>query len=230
MVAALWVALLIAIPAGLQAQANTTESIACGSSADARSTCQIHNGSATTVRLTRDLSGRCRQGSTWGYTARSVWTSGGCRGEFGASFPAPITRRITCGRAFQGETRCETDGFATSVRLVREASNNRCRQGSTWGNSSSQIWVRDRCMGEFEVTYRGDGGSNTRVINCGSNSGDASCNPSGRVQSVRLLREQGNRRCRQGVTWGYSEDNLWTKSGCQGEFQITYNPMTPQPR
>jgi hypothetical protein len=37
--------------------------------------------------------------------------------------------------------------------LLREHSNSRCRQNSTWGFSSGDIWVKDGCWADFSVTY-----------------------------------------------------------------------------
>ena len=55
--------------------------------------------------------------------------------------PAPNTRVITCGTLSGTQVTCKTLGYATGVRLVRDLSNNRCRKGSSWGNTDSFIWA-----------------------------------------------------------------------------------------
>lgn len=162
------------------------------------------------------------------------WDSGG-----GNPPPYPgvggSTRIILCGASGGGQVECRTNGYASSVRLVREQSNGICRQGYSWGYTDSFIWTNKGCRGEFEVNYRedpvwgGGGSAMTRVISCGSDSGDVSCNPFGEVASARLIREESYRRCRRGVTWGYTPDDLWTKDGCKGDFEVTYR-VRPQPR
>jgi hypothetical protein len=62
-----------------------TRLIACGLSTGQQVECKT-DGYATGVRLVRDFSGRCRQGSTWGNTDSFIWTNRGCRGEFEVTY------------------------------------------------------------------------------------------------------------------------------------------------
>jgi hypothetical protein len=223
-----------------------TRQITCGSFTNQQVTCKT-GGYATSVRLRQDMSGgRCRQGRNWGNTDSFIWTNGGCRGAFevsygGAGGAAPIppagtqTRQITCGLyPTSQQVTCKTGGNATSVRLVKDLSGGNCRQSQTWGNTDSFIWTNNACRGQFEVTYGGSAAAPTpatRVISCGEPSGGSrvSCNPFGRVASVRLLRDMGGNRCRQGSTWGYTENDIWASQGCYGQFEVSY-VATPQPR
>ena len=235
----------LATPHQLQAQA--TEQIACGISSGARQTCNA-NGQVASVRLTRNLGDvTCRQNSNWGFTGTSLWTSGGCRGDFTVTYRGGdgnagggnvgggnvSTRVIPCGNR-TGRHECKTNGYATSVRILADRSADACRQNDNWGFTDSFVWTNSGCWGQFEVTYRSAGGGvvtpNTRMIACGSASGDNSCNAFGRVATVRLVRTlSGN--CRQGSTWGYGSGDIWTKRGCRGNFEVTYMPTpTPQPR
>jgi hypothetical protein len=57
-----------------------------------------------------------------------------------------------------------------------------------------------------------------------------SCNPFGQVANVRVARDLSNGRCRQGATWGFTQQDLWVKGGCYADFLVTYASMTPMPR
>ncbi len=237
------VAVALTTPQFLSGQVSKDQ-ILCGASSGTQQSCKT-NGYATEVRLTRDLSGnRCRQNSNWGHSDSFIWTNGGCRGDFLVTYrgdvppPRPLpggpgaTRVIPCGNRSGTQMECKTGGYATSVRLIRDLSGGQCRQGSNWGNTDSFIWANRGCWGEFEVTYRGETGGGTpgtRIISCGSSSGNSSCNAFGTVASVRLVRADNPRACRQGVTWGHTEGDIWTKSGCRGDFEVTY-ARVPQPR
>jgi hypothetical protein len=39
-------------------------------------------------------------------------------------------------------------------------------------------------------------------------------------RGVRLIRELGNRACRQGETWGYDRRGIWVDGGCRAEFEV----------
>jgi hypothetical protein len=236
------VAIALTTPQFLSGQVSN-ELILCGASSGTQQSCKT-SGYATAVRLTRDFSGnRCNQGSNWGHTDSFIWTNGGCRGEFHVTYgsgatPLPggpgggaSTRVISCGTPSGAQVECKTNGYATNVRLIRDRSGGRCRQGSNWGNTDSFIWANRGCWADFEVTYRGGTGAGptTRIISCGSRSGNSSCNAFGSVASVRLVRADNSRLCRQGTTWGYTQGDVWTKAGCRGDFEVTYAGVA-QPR
>lgn len=234
--AALCAAIAIAVPSLLSAQ-NTTESIACGSSAGVQLDCKT-NGIPNRVEVARDLSGgRCRRGRTWGFNDSLIWTNGGCRADFSLFYrvgdvdPNPLTEVITCGRRDGTQMECPTDGSATAVRLVRNLGTASCTQGQSWGHTGSHIWTNRGCRAEFEVSYAAAGGGPkpARVVTCGASAGRVSCNTFGTVSNVRLVRELSYQRCRQGSTWGFSANDLWTTSGCRGEFELSYEGVV-QPR
>lgn len=149
---------LVTAPLGLSAQAASRRVISCGNLAGDQVQCKTA-GYATNVRLVRDRGPvQCRQGSNWGSTDSFVWTNKGCGGDFEITYrvatPTPVTRIIQCGSRGGGDVSCNPFGTVESVRLLRELSRRQCRQGSTWGFSSAEIWTKGRCHGEFEVTYR----------------------------------------------------------------------------
>ncbi len=221
-----------------------TRRLTCGSPAGNQVTCKTQ-GYATNVRLVRDQSGgRCQQGSTWGYTDSFIWANKGCRGDFEIAYgntgaPTPGTKRITCGTGNYSQVECKVGGYATNVRLIRDLGANRCRQNSNWGHTDSFIWTNAGCRGEFEVTFGTTTGPapgpapvpSTRTITCGDSYGATmNCNAFGQVAGVRVARDLSNGRCRQGSTWGFTQNDLWVKGGCYADFEVSYTGVTPQPR
>lgn len=226
-----------------------TRRITCGSLTTIQVECKTE-GYATNVRMIREISrNRCRQGSNWGHTDSFIWTNDGCRAEFEVTYgggatplPAPVpgtsTRIISCGTPAGQQVTCKTGGYTTGVRLIRDLSGNRCRQGSNWGHTDSFIWVNQGCRGDFEVTYRGGTtplpSPNTRLITCGSPSGQqVQCKTGGYTTSVRLVRDLSINRCRKGSNWGNTDSFIWANRGCRAEFEVTYRdggPSTPGTR
>jgi CxxC motif-containing protein len=210
----------------------TNRIINCGTQYDQRVTCRTE-GQADSVRMVHDLSGgQCRRGSSWGHTDSYIWVNSGCRAQFqvwyaGTGTPQPtVTNRIiNCGTQYDQKVTCSTEGNATSVRLVKDLSGNQCRQGSSWGYTSSHIWVNSGCRAHFQVFYQGSGAPqpNTRTITCGSSSTSLQqCKIEGSATEVRLVRDLSGNRCRRGATWGNTDSYIWISSGCRGEFAVTY--------
>lgn len=215
----------------------TTETVTCGATTGLQVTCRT-NGYATAVRLVSDLSnGRCREGSTWGFTDSFIWTNRGCRGQFAVTLRGEAgggqtgTAVISCGSTSGRQVVCDTEGDAASVTLQDDQSAGRCRQGQTWGFTDSFIWAKGGCRGEFAVTYRGGGSAElSRRITCGTTDEQRlACRPGGSVKSAQLARELSSRQCRRDSTWGYGGDSLWVGSGCVAEFTMVVGPATAIP-
>ena len=119
--------------------------------------CQLPvNGRAVLVKRLSDA--RCVEGQSWGQRGDRVWVSNGCRAKF------EVTR--TGGGGGSNLVDCSSDGGRYREcqigpgyfgRLVRDLSNGRCRENSTWGTRNGVIWVTDGCRGRFEK-QRGNGG------------------------------------------------------------------------
>lgn len=105
----------------------------------------------------------CTFGKSWGYDAKGVWVSNGCRALFVLGEPSvrpPIGGgRITC-ESMKGKRaycRVSTRG---QVRLVEQLSKAPCTLGYTWGWDDGGIWVDRGCRGEFIV---GRGSKRSRI-------------------------------------------------------------------
>lgn len=144
-----------------------TRRIVCGTTTGAQRQCST-DGPAAEVRMVRELSKqRCRKGTTWGHTETLIWAHSGCRAEFEVTYrrneperpTRPVVRVMSCSAGEGERVECQAGGKITAVRLIRERSRGRCREGSSWGYYGSVLWTSGNCSGDFEVTYRGGGAS-----------------------------------------------------------------------
>jgi Protein of unknown function (DUF3011) len=119
--------------------------------------CQLPvKGRAVLVKRLSDA--RCVEGQSWGQRGDRLWVNNGCRAKF------EVTR--TGGGGGANVVDCNSDGNRyreCSIgpgyfgRLLRDNSNGRCRENSTWGTRNGVIWVTNGCRGRFEKV-RGNGG------------------------------------------------------------------------
>lgn len=189
--------------------------------------CQLPvNGRAVLVKRLSDA--RCVEGQSWGQRGDRIWVNHGCRAKFEVT-------RTGGGGGGASVLDCNSDGGRyreCSIgagyfgRLVRDNSNGRCRENSTWGTRNGVVWVTDGCRGRFEKkrgNSGGGGGSGQQVFDCRSSDGRYHECSIGRGNSARLLREYSSGRCRQGSTWGTREGVVWVTSGCMAQFERTGN-------
>jgi hypothetical protein len=203
-----------------------TRTISCGKATGELQTCRTE-GYVDTVRILRDLSGRtCRQKANWDYSHIFIWTRDGCRGDFEVTYRDTIsaaTRRIICGNTSGAQVTCRTEGHAAEVRLVRDLSGNRCREGSSWGHTDSFIWAGRGCRAEFEVSYRSAAPTraDVRRITCGSASAIRVQCRVGDATDIRVVRNVGSNECRRGSNWQYADRTITAGNGCRAEFEMT---------
>jgi hypothetical protein len=153
------VALIAMAPRSARAQ-----SITCSSDNGRRNFCAVNTGGG--VRLVRQRSdARCTQGYSWGYDRRGIWVDHGCRADFAVRSnsgyrpgpgigpgpgPGGPGQSITCASENGRRNYCAVD-TRRGVRLVRQRSDARCTQGSTWGYDRRGIWVDRGCRADFVV-------------------------------------------------------------------------------
>ena len=132
------------------------QTITCSSDNMRRNYCPVNTNGAQ-IRLVRQRSdARCIQGSTWGWDRRGIWVDRGCRADFVITYRPmrpvrpPVSQTITCSSQNMGRNYCAAD-TRRGVRLVRQRSDARCIQGSTWGYDRRGIWVDRGCRGDFVV-------------------------------------------------------------------------------
>jgi hypothetical protein len=154
---------------------------------------------------------------------------------------AQAPRVIQCGSSSGQQAECKTKGRAIKVRVLRNLGRKRCRQGKNWGHTDWFIWANKGCRAEFEVTYAGMTPAppprptpapkpETRLIACGNSAGaEMTCNPSGTIARVSVLRDQSGGNCKGAGNWGHDRSSIWVKRGCFGMFAVTYE-AAPRPR
>jgi hypothetical protein len=222
-----------AVGANAPLAAQAPRLIRCGSASAGQVQCRT-DGKAENVRLVRDLNrDRCRQGASWGFTEASIWTNNGCWADFEVVYRRPAgpggnTRIVTCGATSGFQVQCETNGFATAVRLRRDLSGNRCSQPSSWGYTNAFVWASRGCRAEFEVTYGAapspapSQAPGTQVVSCATRRDKMTfCKAGGTVTDARLLRDRSGGRCGGQGAWGYAGGSIWVKFGCEGDFEVT---------
>ena len=180
------------------------------------------------VRLSHQISRTaCRQGSTWGYTARGIWVDRGCRADFQV-LALSNTRNlaIRC-ESNDGERHyCGADTGA-GVQLRRQLSDAPCVQGSTWGYDQDGVWVDQGCRADFTVLSANDGYGNlptgygqATTLRCESNDGNRHYCSADTRGGVRLARRVSGSACVQGSTWGYDQQGVWVDRGCRADFTV----------
>jgi hypothetical protein len=172
----------------------------------------------------------CIENQSWGQRGDRVWVDRGCRAKFevvraSGGGGGGGANNFDC-RSENGRYReCEI-GPGYFGRLVREYSNNRCRQDQTWGTRNGVVWVTDGCKAQF-VRQRGNsgggggGGGNDgdRQVECRSRDGRyQECNI-GRGFVGRLVQDESGGRCRRDSTWGTRDGVIWVTNGCSGRFE-----------
>jgi hypothetical protein len=140
----------------------TAQQITCSSDNGRRNYCAADTRGG--VSMIRQRSGSaCVQGSTWGYDRRGIWVDRGCRADFMINTGRPGRpgygpggpgggggQSITCSSDNMRRNYCAAD-TRRGVQLVRQRSDARCIQGSTWGYDRRGIWVDRGCRADFLV-------------------------------------------------------------------------------
>lgn len=142
--------------------------VRCESVGSARTFCRADT--ARGVRIARQLSRRaCIEGRTWGYNARGIWVSSGCRADFaiigherlrgnryGNAGAPPVgdSRHvdnngdvIRCDSTGDGRTYCRTE--PNRRFLLSHTREGNCVEGRTWGIDERGLWVSGGCRGDF---------------------------------------------------------------------------------
>ena len=199
------------------------------------------------VRLVRQTSrSQCIEGQTWGVRPGIVWVDRGCRAEFaledrGHDWERPSGRSgsVVCESPRDRHNRCPMD-TRYGVRIVRQLSETRCREGHNWGAENGVVWVDHGCRAEFAPAQgrygnghgnryprpdyghgQGDYGhaGNDQVFSCASSDGRQNYCRVNIRRGVELQRQVSRSACVQGQSWGWDRGGVWVSNGCRGEFR-----------
>ncbi|MFZ2491547.1 MAG: DUF3011 domain-containing protein [Thermoanaerobaculia bacterium] len=203
-------------------QSETLEAtVVCEASGRKRSDCPANTGGG--VQLVRQLGDdACRYGRTWGYDAKGVWVSNGCRAEFAVRRnEKPVARVVSC-ESMPGKTeRCAAD-TRYGVALVRQLGGV-CTQGRSWDFTESEVWVSDGCraqfaLGGFRLAPEAVPPGAAKVV-CESDGKRTECEI-GANRGVGLVRQIGETDCVLNRNWGYGSGLIWVDQGCRAEFVV----------
>lgn len=129
---------------------------------------------------------------------------------------------------------CQVDTHHSDVRLVKQRSDARCEEGSSWGHDRHGIWVDRGCRADFEIVdnHHHDnlgndgyqGGDNNRragiqAVTCSSDDMNRHYCAADTRGGVRLYKQLSDARCQEGSTWGYDDHGIWVDRGCRADFQ-----------
>ena len=112
-------------------------------------------------------------------------------------------RRETCEAKWPGQT-----------ELVKQLSDTRCVQGSTWGATPGKVWVSGGCRGEFGPQFNG------KVVRCESSDGRYKSCGKDLYGNADLIRQLSATTCTEGTSWGLRNGSIWVDKGCRGEFRV----------
>ncbi|MGH8063093.1 MAG: DUF3011 domain-containing protein, partial [Pseudoxanthomonas sp.] len=110
---------------------------------------ECNTGFRGNATLTRKLSdARCTEGESWGQRNNgTVWVDRGCRAEFtdgnGSWNPGGGNSNysVTCSSQNNRRNTCAWNSRYGRPYLIQQISSDSCREGTSWGYLSNQIWV-----------------------------------------------------------------------------------------
>ncbi|MFO1455112.1 MAG: DUF3011 domain-containing protein [Steroidobacteraceae bacterium] len=167
----------------------------------------------------------CRQGVSWGYDDRGIWTSNGCRARF--------TTGSTSDDGWEDHQRRSGDQgnhaaaavaavalLAVGAAAVHEKHEDDRRDRERNYNDRGGYYDYQPNNG---YRYPSDYNRDQQTIRCESNDGRQRFCPIdiGRAR-VELTRQLSRGECRFARNWGYDRRGVWVNDGCRGEFTVYY--------
>jgi len=179
------------------------------------------------VRIIRPLTeAACAYGKQWGFDARGIWVSGGCRAEFAVrGKPKPALSALVCQSHDATRVHCPVQ-TRYGVALIRETGDTDCVLGKSWDFDEQGVWVSDGCSGQFALGgYRLPAGAvpqtATKMI-CESPDGQRKLCAADASHGAGLLRQISETDCVLNHTWGYGRQGVWVSGGCKAEFVVAH--------
>jgi len=179
------------------------------------------------VVLQRQLSrAGCWYDETWGFDARGIWVSNGCRADFALG-------RTTATSQAYSETPASDEGItgsdvalgAGAVLVLGAIAAAVLANQNNDDNDSNDDRYTDRNRRRDGNRDRSYGGSNDpwgrdQVVRCESDGKkERYCKVNTR-RGVELYRQHSKARCRYGSSWGYDRKGIWVDEGCRADFLI----------
>lgn len=128
--------------------------------------------------------------------------------------PPPVSGQTILCESKSGDAKRCTPPWRGPSRLVRQLSNSRCIENTTWNSQDGLITVWKGCRGEFAAASS----SSTGTIRCESADGRGrTCRTPWRGHS-RLTRQLSSAACVEGRSWQSQQGQVYVGNGCRAEF------------
>jgi len=136
-------------------------------------------------------------------------------------------------------TVCSAGASIEWIRLIEKKSDAACVEGSGFGFSGASIWVDKGCAAKFEVGFAPQSGRDrssgsvypsrqrNRSVRFACKSDQhriGACYVAGSIVDLRLMEKKSRAACVKNSSFGFRDDAVWVKNGCEGEFEVTYRP------
>lgn len=197
--------------------------IVCESEGKRRKDCPADTSGG--VQIVRPLGENlCRFGEEWGYDAKGIWVSKGCRAEFVVrAKPKATVRAIVCESEDNARNHCAAE-TQFGVALVRQLGDRDCILDKTWGFDKDGVWVSGDCraqfaLGGFRLPANAVPENAARVI-CESTDGKQTQCAVDTARGVGLVRQISSSDCVLNRSWGYGPEGIWVSNGCRAEFAV----------
>jgi hypothetical protein len=200
-------------------------SVVCESENGKRKSCPADTSAG--VQIVRQLSdASCGYGHEWGYDAKGIWVSKGCRAEFVVGGkPKVMLGAVTCESRSNTRNRCAAE-TRYGVAIFRTLGGSECILDQSWGFDPEGIWVDAGCRAQFALGgYRLPADAlppNASKVTCESLDGGHKPCPVDTSHGVGLLRQISGTDCVLNRTWGYDRDGIWVTNGCRAEFAVAH--------
>ncbi|HYK00511.1 MAG TPA: DUF3011 domain-containing protein [Thermoanaerobaculia bacterium] len=196
--------------------------IPCESENGRRKNCSADTSAG--VQLVRQLDdASCAFGKEWGYDAKGIWVTKGCRAEFAVGGkPKAMARAVTCVSSGPRKE-CEAD-TQFGVALARQLGGSACVLDQSWGFDEKGVWVSEGChaqfaLGGFRLPASAVPASAARVM-CESLDGKRAQCPVDTARGVGLVNQTSSVDCVLNRNWGYGPAGIWVDGGCGAEFAV----------
>ncbi|MBL8256234.1 MAG: DUF3011 domain-containing protein [Pseudoxanthomonas mexicana] len=128
--------------------------------------------------------------------------------------PPPVSGQTFLCESKSGDAKRCTPPWRGPSRLVRQLSNSRCIENTTWNSQDGLITVWKGCRGEFAAATS----SSTGTIRCESTDGRGRTCRTPWSGHSRLTRQLSSAGCVEGRSWQSQQGQVYVGNGCRAEF------------
>ena len=175
----------------------------------------------------RTSSGRCNQGSSWGYDKGGIWVDKGCGGQFVVydRNQDKYDRGDRYGRNRRNRDKYDRDDWDDDYYGRRRNRRGRYDRDdwNDWNDWDDDYYRRRSRRDRYDRDdYDRNGNRRTYMISCSSTRDRYRlCRAAiSRYDRVTLKQRLSNSNCQRGRTWGYNNEGIWVDRGCRALFEV----------